>query len=74
MLCDVFAVIHPLILVLQIAGHWLCYADIPVSLEKTINSSDKLIKASQQFHFCKGKYNIFVKSAEPKPYTFPLMQ
>ena len=44
---DVFAAIQSLNLVLQKAGHSLCLADIPVYLEKTINSLDKLKTGSQ---------------------------
>ena len=47
MLHDVFAAIQSLNLVLQKAGDSLCLADIPVYLEKTTNSLDKLKTGSQ---------------------------
>ena len=71
MLCDVFAAIQPLNQVLQKAGGSLCLAYIPVYLEKTINSLDKLKTASQHSHFRKDKHNIFVKSAVTEILNFP---
>ena len=71
MLHDVFAVIQPLNLVLQKAGGSLCLTDIPVYLEKTINSLEKFKTASKRSHFHKDKHNIFVKSAVTKIRNLP---
>ena len=63
MLRDVFAGIQPLNLVLQKAGESLCLADIPVYLDKTISSLEKLRIPRQRSFFRKDKHDDLINSA-----------
>ena len=67
----VFSAIQPLNLILQKGDGSLCLADIPVYLERTLRSLNKLKTASQRSHFLKQTHDTHVQSATTEILNLP---